>query len=718
MANNDSNLQDSHDGNPPIFTTTNFTRHHNNVGGSIHITIQIHVQPEKHHENYGQIDNQSTSKREDEAPSSGHENRIHSCKSLSPLISSYENENYPLGLNHNDLESHAIRSYHTLPRCLRSRSNQLSDGLNYKMRKSNHEKVSVDESKTDTQTCESKLPFKDVAMSSNTERLLFHNDTKLSEDLGSNQNSDIKTSLMTVGRPLTSGNPSSAQQTQKDTMQSISLPPIISANNIDSVITTTNPSSLGTRNKQFSQKTISNSPSFRKLANNKTLYDNEELPNPDTIIEFSTRSKEIPIPPPLPPDTTSSNINLYPNEKAIEKDDLKIISSPDTFQPPSLPPQPPPPPPPPPPLPPPPPPPPLPPQPPPPPPPPLQPQQHKSLSKVSAGLTIPPPPLPQIGMHSRPAGDLSQQHQRCTQVPQPITLKPIFWKKIRIPCPSLSSQTDRTVWQILPEITVDDTELCILFPSRTKPLSKTRKINRQPIKPSRAKYLDHKRSQSIGIFMKTLRYSLAEIRQAILNLNINILPEDLYQTLYRLRPTLEEINKIKQHMKKSPQQPLDEPEEFIMKLSEIPFLNERLAYICYATSFDDNLTMIKEMLKLCQSVCKELRESLGLRKLLSVVRTIGNRMNLGNLQRGNADGFDVVILTKLKDIRSQEFQLSLPDINLLSKASQLDFDVINELLNKLDTEFKDCEQGAKHILSEISSSSPVHNQLHKFIKRG
>ncbi|EDV28539.1 uncharacterized protein TRIADDRAFT_51547 [Trichoplax adhaerens] len=649
MANNDSNLQDSHDGNPPIFTTTNFTRHHNNVGGSIHITIQIHVQPEKHHENYGQIDNQSTSKREDEAPSSG--------------------------LNHNDLESHAIRSYHTLPRCLRSRSNQLSDGLNYKMRKSNHEKVSVDESKTDTQTCESKLPFKDVAMSSNTERLLFHNDTKLSE----------------------------AQQTQKDTMQSISLPPIISANNIDGVITTTNPSSLGTRNKQFSQKTISNSPSFRKLANNKTLYDNEELPNPDTIIEFSTRSKEIPIPPPLPPDTTSSNINLYPNEN--------------TFQPPSLPPQPPPPPPPPPPLPPPPPPPPLPPQPPPPPPPPLQPQQHKSLSKVSAGLTIPPPPLPQIGMHSRPAGDLSQQHQRCTQVPQPITLKPIFWKKIRIPCPSLSSQTDRTVWQILPEITVDDTELCILFPSRTKPLSKTRKINRQPIKPSRAKYLDHKRSQSIGIFMKTLRYSLAEIRQAILNLNINILPEDLYQTLYRLRPTLEEINKIKQHMKKSPQQPLDEPEEFIMKLSEIPFLNERLAYICYATSFDDNLTMIKEMLKLCQSVCKELRESLGLRKLLSVVRTIGNRMNLGNLQRGNADGFDVAILTKLKDIRSQEFQLSLPDINLLSKASQLDFDVINELLNKLDTEFKDCEQGAKHILSEISSSSPVHNQLHKFIKR-
>lgn len=49
-----------------------------------------------------------------------------------------------------------------------------------------------------------------------------------------------------------------------------------------------------------------------------------------------------------------------------------------------------------------------------------------------------------------------------------------------------------------------------------------------------------------------------------------------------------------------------------------------------------------------------LMTSESLKKLFAIILTLGNYMNGGNGQRGQADGFGLEILSKLKDVKVRE----------------------------------------------------------------
>lgn len=48
-----------------------------------------------------------------------------------------------------------------------------------------------------------------------------------------------------------------------------------------------------------------------------------------------------------------------------------------------------------------------------------------------------------------------------------------------------------------------------------------------------------------------------------------------------------------------------------------------------------------------------LMTSEGLKKVLAIILALGNYMNGGNRQRGQADGFGLEILPKLRDVKSK-----------------------------------------------------------------
>ena len=53
-------------------------------------------------------------------------------------------------------------------------------------------------------------------------------------------------------------------------------------------------------------------------------------------------------------------------------------------------------------------------------------------------------------------------------------------------------------------------------------------------------------------------------------------------------------------------------------------------------------------------VCDMLMGNLSMKQVFSVVLSCGNYMNGGNIQRGQADGFSIDILPKLKDVKSRD----------------------------------------------------------------
>ena len=70
--------------------------------------------------------------------------------------------------------------------------------------------------------------------------------------------------------------------------------------------------------------------------------------------------------------------------------------------------------------------------------------------------------------------------------------------------------------------------------------------------------------------------------------------------------------------------------------------------------FGDNLGEIEKKLNNFKHVCDMLLVGQNTRKVMGVILACGNYMNGGNLQRGQADGFAIDILPKLKDVKSKD----------------------------------------------------------------
>lgn len=77
-------------------------------------------------------------------------------------------------------------------------------------------------------------------------------------------------------------------------------------------------------------------------------------------------------------------------------------------------------------------------------------------------------------------------------------------------------------------------------------------------------------------------------------------------------------------------------------------------------------------------MCEELGKSEKVKQILGVVLACGNHMNASNKQRCDADGFDLSILPKLKDVKSKD-----NSTNLMHYIASYYINNINEDLTSL-----------------------------------
>uniref|UniRef100_A0AAX7T4M7 FH2 domain-containing protein n=1 Tax=Astatotilapia calliptera TaxID=8154 RepID=A0AAX7T4M7_ASTCA len=171
------------------------------------------------------------------------------------------------------------------------------------------------------------------------------------------------------------------------------------------------------------------------------------------------------------------------------------------------------------------------------------------------------------------------------------------------------------------------------------------------------KLLNNKRSQAVGILMSSLHLDMKDIHHAILNLDNTVVDLETLQALYENRAQQEELDKIEKHIKstkdKENAKPLDKPEQFLYQLTLIPNFNSRVFCILFQSSFCECMSSITRKLDTLQRVCKVSQTILGL------ILAFGNFMNGGNRTRGQADGFSLDILPKLKDVKSSDGMKSL-----------------------------------------------------------
>lgn len=236
-------------------------------------------------------------------------------------------------------------------------------------------------------------------------------------------------------------------------------------------------------------------------------------------------------------------------------------------------------------------------------------------------------------------------------------MRPLYWTRIQVPTSHGSEDNTQDLWEELEETPIEVDEFDNLFSRpEVKPAARKEKKKEaeQPAKVTVAKLLDPKRSQNVGIFIKSKHLDINELENCIYNFDNAVID---FETLAQVRANQaspDELQIIKGHIESLPDIPLDNPEQFLLDLSGISNFNERLECFMFQARFSDGLNEIENRLHNVKHICEMLLGSNSMKQVLSVVLSCGNYMNGGNLQRGQADGFNIDILPKLKDVKSRD----------------------------------------------------------------
>ncbi|CAG5108787.1 Similar to capu: Protein cappuccino (Drosophila melanogaster) [Cotesia congregata] len=280
-----------------------------------------------------------------------------------------------------------------------------------------------------------------------------------------------------------------------------------------------------------------------------------------------------------------------------------------------------------------------------------------------------------------------------------------------------------------------------------KPLYWTRIIipaDQQPIIPATTPDAPPQRSKTVGILEKSLRVDFSEVENAVYNLDTSIVSLEALRQIYEIMPTAKEMEDITLHEKENPGIPLDRPEMFLKQLSTIKNFNERIACLMFQSEFHDAISSVSTKLTNLRSTCDYLRNSQSLKRVMALILTLGNYMNGGNRMRGQADGFGLEILSKLKDVKSkvpgvtllhylvrvrleqegnynfdQMLALPVPEPADIEAASTINFEDIIKELDRLEKELQKCEKNCKTVaeLSPEDSTTAFKEKMETFLAR-
>ncbi|XP_059375750.1 formin-like [Carassius carassius] len=352
-----------------------------------------------------------------------------------------------------------------------------------------------------------------------------------------------------------------------------------------------------------------------------------------------------------------------------------------------------------------------------------------------------PPPLPALGGFGY--GQVTEKAPRKPAVEPACPMKPLYWSRIQI------QDNNNTLWSSLEEPDIINTkEFEDLFSKATiqpkkKPLSDTYEKKNKAKKI--IKLLDGKRSQAVGILISSLHLEMKDIQQAVLTVDHSVVDLETIEALYENRAQPDELEKIKKHYETSKEDEvklLDKPELFLYELSQIPDFARRAHCIIFQSVFVDSISSVHQKVDIISAVSKAFLENDSVRDVIGLILAFGNYMNGGNRTRGQADGFGLDILPKLKDVKSRDNRMSLvdyvvsyylrnmdenagteksvfplPEPQDLFQAAQVKFEDLAKDLRKLKKELTGCVKEVEQVCENSSEEhlQPFKDKMETFV---
>ncbi|XP_067939583.1 uncharacterized protein [Watersipora subatra] len=355
----------------------------------------------------------------------------------------------------------------------------------------------------------------------------------------------------------------------------------------------------------------------------------------------------------------------------------------------------------------------------------------EKTSKSSTNNLMPPPPPPLL---------LSKQVPKKKKYKPKVSLRPLHWRRIL-----LNSRTSgilkrqkhhATVWEKMEEPKIDKDEIEELFS-----LDVSQRIPRGSIRRRNfTKVLDRKRSQNLAIVLSGIRQPFPEIKKALINCDVAFLGIDTWRSIYDARATEKEMTEIQDQVETNPRCVLDKPEQFLFNLNELQFGTDRIKCFLLRAHYEEVIRDISSQIDKMAATCNHLTTSENIGKLLSHVLAVGNYLNGGNEQRGQADGYALDVLPKLKHVRGKKqttlleyiaskYKLKcgttrghvenpLPFVVDLDSVSKISYEELQQSLALLNTQISECKAlmvKVETTLSDHTSNQMFYNVMTTFI---
>jgi len=361
----------------------------------------------------------------------------------------------------------------------------------------------------------------------------------------------------------------------------------------------------------------------------------------------------------------------------------------------------------------------------------------------------PPPPPPMLGNGLLPPHVPAVAMVRKPAVRPTKTMKPLFWTKIKCPVVEEFSR-DQTAWSIIEDVPVPTDEIEELF-GKAPPRSKKKesdvekKVEEIRDEKKKGKFVEAKKAQNVGIFIKSKKLNLEAVKQIVYEYEFGALDLDGLIQLKNFQLSEEDSNPermmVEEHVKNKPEVPLDIADQFLWDLTKISCFDSRIRSQIFQLQFTSRCEEVEIRAQNVESCCNFLTTSQPLKNLLAIILAVGNYLNGGNGQRGQADGFAVDILPKLKDLKTAdnsrnllwfvlkhyiekhddkkgtlEAVLPVPEPGDLDKCQSMDFDLEKGECLKLQKELEEVQLQLEKIDQAASEDirEPFKTQMEEF----
>uniref|UniRef100_A0A915PR53 Formin-like protein n=1 Tax=Setaria digitata TaxID=48799 RepID=A0A915PR53_9BILA len=341
----------------------------------------------------------------------------------------------------------------------------------------------------------------------------------------------------------------------------------------------------------------------------------------------------------------------------------------------------------------------------------------------SGGAPGVPPPPPFLA----PNGSSSQSGRDPSPVSKTGTLK-LHWKPAQAelpPVPSLKNMG--TFWHKLDLPKIDAKKLVQLFEQKTKETTTIKRLNGEH-RVQILQVLPLKRSQAINIGLTKLP-PISVIPTAIMKFDSMVLnKEGIEKILTTMMPNPAEIEQIELKIAEHPDMPLGQAEQFLLKLSQIPCLLERLRLWVFTLDYKNCEKDIAEPLMDLQLAMKEVEESKTFRTAMGMLLIIGNTLNGTNIK-----GFQLDYLTKASEVKDPVYKHTLtyhlaeymiehyPDgtdlyseFGAVARTARYDYDELEANLKKLESDCK-ASWGYLAKISKNDSSSSMKQKINDYL---